>query len=82
MDYSEYIELKFTRLDFKDEVEFDRLGRNAFLLTRKVNGRVDVAASSEKLDKPMLYIKIGDTEYHHVIDIPETAVRDIFADEK
>lgn len=39
-------------------------------------------SDSEKLDKPMLYIKKGDTEHHYVMDISETAVRDVFADEK
>jgi len=36
MNYSEYIDLGFTRTDFEDRVEFERLGRNTFVLTKKI----------------------------------------------
>jgi hypothetical protein len=81
MNYSKYIDLGFTRTDFEDRVEFEFLGRNTFVLTKKINERIGVVVSSEQLDKPKLYIKKDDTDYHPVIDIPEAAVFDIFTDE-
>ena len=56
MTYADYILMGFNRVEMNDSVEFNDTGYSGFMLTKKVNDRVEVVASSGTLDKPQMYI--------------------------
>jgi len=83
MTYADYILLGFTRIEMNDSVEFNETGYSGFMLTKKVNDRVEVVTSSGTLDKPDMYIyKNVETGAVHRIPLTTDMVRDIFKNDE
>lgn len=57
MDYKEYIDLGFSRLECDDNIEYERIGYCGFILIRTLTNGVYIEASSKDLNNPKLYIK-------------------------
>ena len=57
MEYQEYINLGFERVEISDTVEFKRTGYSGFILTKKLRSGVFIEAYSGSLDDPKLYIE-------------------------
>lgn len=76
MNYNQYIELGFKRIDTEDSIEFERTGYYGYLLTIDVYERLCIEVCSGSLDKPKVYYKekngdctcIGTTTPEIVID--------------
>lgn len=60
MNYQEYIDLGFERIDINDEVSFERNGYKGFILTKKLRKGVNIEVCSDNLDQPRLYIEKKD----------------------
>ena len=56
MEYQEYINLGFERVETSDTVEFKRTGYSGFILTKKLRSGVFIESYSGSLDDPKLYI--------------------------
>lgn len=56
MQYIDYINLEFKRIDYTDDVVFKNNGFHPFILERKINDRVKVYATSDELYNPILQI--------------------------
>ncbi len=57
MEYQEYINLGFKRVETNDTVELKRTGYGGFILTKKLRSGVFIEANSESLDDPKLYVE-------------------------
>lgn len=57
MQYQEYINLGFKRVETSDTVEFQRTGYSGFILIKKLRNNVTIEVSSEELCNPKLYIQ-------------------------
>jgi hypothetical protein len=62
MNYQDYIDLDFKRIDTEDEVYFERTGYKGFILTKKLRKGVAIEVCSDNLDQPRLYIKKKDND--------------------
>ena len=60
MNYQEYIDLGFERIDINDEVSFERNGYKGFILTKKLRKGVNIEVCSDNLYQPRLYIEKKD----------------------
>jgi hypothetical protein len=60
MNYQEYIDLGFERIDINDEVSFERNGYKGFILTKKLRKGVNIEVCSDNLGQPRLYIEKKD----------------------
>ena len=60
MNYQEYIDLGFERIDINDEVSFERNGYKGFILTKKLRKGVNIEVCSDNLNQPRLYIEKKD----------------------
>ena len=60
MNYKEYIDLGFERIDINDEVSFERNGYKGFILTKKLRKGVNIEVCSDNLGQPRLYIEKKD----------------------
>lgn len=67
MNYQEYIDLGFERIDTNDEVSFKRNGYKGFILTKKLRKGVNIEVCSDNLDQPRLYIKKKDHDIENFI---------------
>lgn len=67
MNYQEYIDLGFERIDTNDEVSFERNGYKGFILTKKLRKGVNIEVCSDNLDQPRLYIKKKDQDIENFI---------------
>lgn len=75
MNYEDYINLGFKRIDMNDNVEFGQTGYYGFCLTKKFNKKLTIEVSSGELDKPKLYIqKVGQSTSHILNITPEMVV--------
>ena len=79
MNYQQYIDLGFERIDMSCRVEFKETGYYGFSLEKKFNDKILVCANSGELDKPKLYIRKKDKETYHIFPIPCEAVIDLFS---
>jgi hypothetical protein len=57
MEYQEYIDLGFERIDTNDTVEFSRSGYNGFILSKQLKKGVTIEVCSDNLGQPRLYIE-------------------------
>ena len=57
MEYQEYINLGFKRVETNDTVELKRTGYSGFILSKKLRSGVFIEACSGDLFNPKLYIK-------------------------
>ena len=57
MEYQEYINLGFKRVETSDSVEFKRTGYSGFILTKKLRDKVYIEACSGSLLDPKLYVE-------------------------
>jgi hypothetical protein len=67
MNYQEYIDLGFERIDINDEVSFERNGYKGFILTKKLRKGVNIEVCSDNLDQPRLYIEKKDHDIENFI---------------
>ena len=67
MNYQEYIDLGFERIDINDEVSFKRNGYKGFILTKKLRKGVNIEVCSDNLDQPRLYIEKKDQDIENFI---------------
>lgn len=81
MEYQKYIDLGFKRTELDCPVEFKQTGYYGFALEKKINDKIMVCVTSEKLDKPKLYIKKINTYSYHIIPISIETVIDLFSNE-
>lgn len=77
MDYQEYIDLGFKRVEMEDSVEFRQTGYTGFSLTKKITNRLSIEATSGDLGRPKMYIRKPDGHSCHVIPITPSAVEDL-----
>ena len=78
MNYQDYIDLGFKRTDLDDSVEFKDTGYYGYCLEKKYNKKILVCVCAGELDKPKLYIKKGNSEFYHIIQINCEMIRDLF----
>jgi hypothetical protein len=72
MDYQEYIELGFERIDINDGVVFQETGYYGFILIKKITDKITVEVDWEKLDEPRFLIhKPIDGQVHRISITPE-----------
>jgi len=57
MEYQEYINLGFKRVETSDTVEFQRTGYSGFILSKKLRSGVFIEAYSGDLFDPKLYVE-------------------------
>jgi hypothetical protein len=62
MNYQDYIDLDFKRIDTSDDVYFERTGYKGFILTKKLRKGVSIEVSCDNLGQPRLYIEKKDRE--------------------
>ena len=67
MDYQEYIDLGFERIDVSDGEEFRRSGYNGFVLTKQLRKGVTIEVCSDTLGQPRLYIEKKDQDMENFI---------------
>ncbi len=67
MNYQEYIDLGFERIDINDEVSFERNGYKGFILTKKLRKGVNIEVCSDNLGQPRLYIEKKDHDIENFI---------------
>lgn len=77
MDYQEYIDLGFKRVEMNDSIEFRQTGYTGFALNKKITEKLSIEATSGDLDKPKMYIKKSNGYSYHVISITPSAVVDL-----
>ena len=78
MNYQDYIDLGFERIDLDDSVEFKQTGYGGFALTKKLNENIMVEVAYPTLNEPNLYIRKGDGDTWHIFPIPIAAIKDLF----
>jgi hypothetical protein len=67
MNYKDYIDLGFERIDTHDVVEFERTGSDGFVLMKKLNKNTSIEVCSGSLNKPKLYIdKKGENQHYSI----------------
>lgn len=79
MNYQDYIDLGFKRIDINDSVEFRRHGYSGYLLVKKINKRMRIEVHFTELDNPILYINKKDSETTYSIDLLPGMVEGIFS---
>ena len=57
MQYQNYIDLGFERIELSCAVEFKQTGYHGYALEFKINEKMMIGTASGELDKPKLYIK-------------------------
>lgn len=67
MEYQEYIDLGFERIDVSDGEEFRRSGYNGFVLTKQLRKGVTIEVCSDNLGQPRLYIEKKDQDMENFI---------------
>jgi len=79
MNYKDYIDLGFERIDTYDVVEFERTGSQGFVLVKKLNKKVSIEVCSGSPLSPRLYIenKKGAEVPMHTLDINTYQVRQL-----
>jgi hypothetical protein len=78
MNYQDYINLGFERIDLDDGVEFKQTGYGGFALTKKLNENIMVEVAYPNLNEPSLYIRKGESDTWHIFPIPIAAIKDLF----
>lgn len=68
MNYKEYIELGFTRLDLDDSVEMDNTGYGGYILKYQLNKKISIEVYFDELQNPRLFIEKKDSKYS-IIDL-------------
>ena len=79
MDYKEYIDLGFDRVDYDDEVVFRKEGHHPFVLTQEITDKMSIEACFPNLDKPKLYIKMRNDDKCHILSVEDEIIRDLCA---
>jgi hypothetical protein len=76
MNYQDYINLGFKRIELNDHVLLKQTGYGGFVLQKEINPHVLMSVSSEELNEPNLYVEMLEKEgdLHHIIPIPSDAV--------
>lgn len=77
MEYQDYINLGFTRIDLSCGVEFKQTGYYGFSLEKIINEKQLICATSGELDKPKLYIRKRNGNTYHILPISTEAVIDL-----
>ena len=57
MEYQEYINLGFKRIETNDTVEFKRTGYSGFVLSKKLRDKVYIEVYAGDLRDPKLYVE-------------------------
>jgi len=57
MEYQEYINLGFKRVEANDTVELKRTGYSGFVLTKKLRDKVYIEVYAGSLCEPKLYVE-------------------------
>ena len=78
MNYQDYIDLGFQRIDLNDSVVFKQTGYRGFALTKKLNENIMVEVAYPNLNEPNLYIRKGESDAWHIFPIPIAAIKDLF----
>ena len=78
MEYKDYINLGFERIEMNDNVEFQQTGYHGFCLKKVINENMTVEVSCGRLDRPKLYISKKDWDSCHIIELTGQMVKDIF----
>ena len=82
MNYQNYIDLGFKRIDLTCGVTFKETGYYGYALEKQFNNKILVSVSSGELDNPKLYIKKRDNDTYNIIQISTDVVLDLFYKEK
>ena len=77
MEYQDYIELGFQRIDINDGVVFRETGYYGFILVKKITNKIGIELYWNELDKPTMYIKKQDDVIVHRIEITPEIVKDL-----
>lgn len=77
MNYKEYIQLGFERIEMNDSVMQDTTGYSGFILTKKITDRIFIEVCFPELDKPKMYIRKPNSDTCHIVPITADVVRDI-----
>ena len=80
MNYKDYIDLGFERIDTHDVVEFERTGSDGFVLMKKLNKNTSIEVCSGSLNKPKLYIDKKGENQHYSIDLNVQQFKQLFGD--
>ena len=81
MNYQDYINLGFHRIEMNDHIIMRETGYGGFVLHKEINPHVHISISSEALNEPKLYVDVEveklEGDLHHIIPIPSEAVEAI-----
>ena len=67
MNYQNYIELGFKRLDINDSVEFKETGYEGYVLLYELGRDNTIEVHFRELDKPKLYMPKNEKQENHII---------------
>ena len=67
MNYQDYINKGFERLQMSDDVEFSNIGFQPYCLTKTISENVMIEVYCTKLDKAVLWIHINDDESKKIV---------------
>jgi len=81
MDYKDYIDLGFERIDMKDAVEFERTGYSGFCLTKKLVKKVTIEVCYGSLDTPKLYIERSNEFDNYTISLTPEMLLELLGEE-
>ena len=79
MEYIEYIDLGFRRIELDDMVVFKQTGYGGYVLEKDYDDKIKVCVLSCELDKPKLYINNGEGDIYHIIPISKKTVFHLFS---
>ena len=74
MDYQEYIDLGFERIEMDCNLEKEKTGYSGFALTKKLNPSSFIEVTSGDLNKPKLYINKEKGFSFHILPLTKEQI--------
>ena len=77
MEYKQYIDLGFERINMSDPVEQKRTGYSGYTLKKEISGRILIEVYWSELETPKMYIKKLNSDTCHILNITPEMVKDL-----
>jgi hypothetical protein len=80
MEYQDYINLGFERIELDDNVEFKQTGYHGFMLEKILCDTTSIFVSSGSLENPKMYIyKNAEKDTCHILQLTPEMVKSLLA---